>query len=216
MMMRRTMTATWCWSVSPAHSSSSLRLQAEYGRLHLALETSVAKTPGPWISRILLQQWQWCWWKESYSHIIIIIQLGPDKTDTWGWYGSRLQCSGRIWVMSCYVSFCKVGNLKDHHGFPPRSYHSLHPCIYRWEDRCQICLHRCLPLCSCGAWQWIQWHSARRSPAESPISTLKKANNNNPHKGNFRVFRLSPPMQPPSPNAPMAFDLDWGRSASRC
>ena len=23
-------------------------------------------------------------------------------------------------------------------------------------------------------------------------------------------------MQPPSPNAPMAFDLDWGRSASRC
>lgn len=33
-----------CTTVPPAHSSSSLRLQAEYGRLHLALETSVAKT----------------------------------------------------------------------------------------------------------------------------------------------------------------------------
>jgi hypothetical protein len=36
----RTKTLTLGSTVPPAHSSSSLRLQAEYGRLHLALETS--------------------------------------------------------------------------------------------------------------------------------------------------------------------------------
>ena len=166
MMRRRTMTATWCWSVSPAynknknpdfglHSAASAFLQfaAPAGRVRQTAPGSWDLTrwrrQGSWISRILLQQWQWCWWKESYSPII---QLGPRQN----------RYLGLIWIKVTvqrknlsYVSFCKVGNLKDHHGFPPRSYHSLHPCIYQWEDRCQICLHRCLPLCSCGAWQWI-------------------------------------------------------------
>ena len=74
-----------------------LRLQAEYSRLHLALETSVKTDLDLQDSAATMMVWR----RESYKktawhgrirHNLIL-------SNTWGWYGSRLQCRGRTCVM---------------------------------------------------------------------------------------------------------------------